>query len=316
MRNTPSACSSLAAITAVLISAASASAAEEGADRMSPEAAVRASAEAFAEAFNRGDAAGVAALWTSDGSLIDAAGAVFQGRTAIEAQYAALFKKHPGARIEIAVARVEFPTKTMAIEDGFTRVASDASGTAGIGRYTAVHVLEDGRWLMAAVRESSLPPPSGDAHMNDLQWLIGVWQSKSEEGIARWTFRWIADRRFIQCDYSVEKDGRLASSGTQIIGWDPHSRQVRSWSFESAGGHRTGVWTATPDGWRIDGDGVLADGAPTSSRELLRRSPGNKEALGWRSVSRTPGSSDLSDTSEVILDRLPAENEDSQHTAD
>lgn len=157
MRTFRSTCPLFAAIAAVLITAVPLRAAEEPPAAASPQAAVLASAEAFVEAFNRGDAAAVAAFWTADGSLIDASGVVFQGRKAIEAMYAAMFEKHPGARIELAVARIEFPTAAVAVEDGFARVVSDAAGTSGVGRYTAVHVLEDGRWRMAAVRESNLP---------------------------------------------------------------------------------------------------------------------------------------------------------------
>ena len=63
----------------------------------SAESEIRATAAAFVEAFNRGDARAVAALWTADGSAADDSGTIYKGRPAIEAQYAELFKQHPGA---------------------------------------------------------------------------------------------------------------------------------------------------------------------------------------------------------------------------
>ena len=61
------------------------------------ESEIRATAVAFVQAFNRGDAQAVAALWTADGSAADDSGTIYKGRPAIEAQYAELFKQHPGA---------------------------------------------------------------------------------------------------------------------------------------------------------------------------------------------------------------------------
>jgi len=43
------------------------------------------------------------------------------------------------------------------------------------------------------------------------------------------TVRWIANKSFLQREYTTRKDGIIASSGTQIIGWDPQAKQVRSW---------------------------------------------------------------------------------------
>lgn len=44
---------------------------KRGADKNSPEAAIRAAADALVQAFNRGDAKALAARWTANGSLTD-----------------------------------------------------------------------------------------------------------------------------------------------------------------------------------------------------------------------------------------------------
>ena len=77
-----------------------------------------------------------------------------QGRKAIEDEYAAFFKAHLHARMEVSVQSVEFPTPTMAIEDGISQVLTRDSAPPSAARYTAVHVLEDGKWLIATVRET------------------------------------------------------------------------------------------------------------------------------------------------------------------
>lgn len=265
--------------------------------------AIYATAEVFANAFNSGDAKAIAALWNANGSLIDEQGAIYKGRKAIEDAYAAFFKEYPGARIEIVVGPVELPTPTTAVEDGVSQVILKDGESRGASRYTAVHVLEDGKWLLASVRESSLVPAGGYARLKEFECLVGQWENNSAAATVRSTIRWIAGKCFLQRDYSTTENGAVTSSGTQIIGWDPQLEQVRSWSFDSSGGHGTGIWTSTPEGWRIDSSGMLADGTPTSSVDLLIHIPGDDNVLGWRSIDRRVGTVELPDTREVVLDR-------------
>ena len=270
----------------------------------SADAEIRATAVTFVQAFNRGDAPAVAALWTPDGTAADDTGTIFKGRKAIEGQYAQLFKEHPDARMEVAVESVEFPTPAMAIEDGVARVESQSGGPPQLSHYTAVHIKQDGKWLMAAVRESSTELPSNYARVEGLGWLVGTWTAERDGTTVHTTIRWIANKSFLEREYTVRKDGIATSSGRQIIGWDPKAGQIRSWCFDAAGGNGTGIWTATPDGWRIESTGVLPDGTPTSSRDLVIRVPGEDDVLGWRSVARTAGGAPLPDTPEVVLDRV------------
>jgi uncharacterized protein (TIGR02246 family) len=271
---------------------------------VTPEAEIRATAAAFVKAFNRGDAAAVAALWTPDGSAADADGTIYKGRKAIEREYSDLFKQHPDARVAVAVKSVEFPSPGVAIEDGISQVEAQHAGPAEVTRYNAVHVKVDGKWLLASVRESTVELPSNFAKVEGLGWLVGTWTATKDGNKVRTTIRWIANNSFLEREYSVSTDGIVTSSGRQIIGWDPKSRQIRSWSFDAAGGHGTGVWTATPDGWQIEQSGVLADGTPTSSRDTLVRIPGEDNVLGFSSTNRVAGDARLPDVPEVALERV------------
>jgi uncharacterized protein (TIGR02246 family) len=274
----------------------------------SPEAEIRATASAFVKAFNRGDAASVAALWTPDGSAAEADGTIYKGRKAIEQQYAELFKQHPDARIAVAVKSVEFPAPGVAIEDGISQVEAQHAGPAQVSRYSAVHVKLDGKWLVASVRESNVELPSNFAKVEGLGWLVGTWTAQKDGNKVRTTVRWIANNSFLEREYAVSTDGIVTSGGRQIIGWDPKSGQIRSWSFDASGGHGTGVWTPTPDGWQIEQSGVMADGTPTSSRDTLVRIPGEDNVLGFRSANRTVGDTRLPDVPEVVLERVQAKS--------
>jgi uncharacterized protein (TIGR02246 family) len=268
------------------------------------EAAIRASAEAFLKAFNAGDAKALANLWTANGTIADEQGNVFKGRKAIEDQYAALFKAHPTARMHVAIKSIDFPTPTAAIEDGMAQLVTKDAEPPAASRYTAVHIQEDGKWLMASVRESAMPVASNFPQLQELGWLVGDWESKSPEVTARSQTRWIANKSFLQRNFSVQRDGLLVSSGTQIVGWDARTDRIVSWIFDSSGGYGTGTWSATPEGWRIDSTGVTAEGMPTSSKDHLIRVPGEDNVFGWRSADRKLGDAKVLDVPEVVFDRI------------
>lgn len=281
--------------------------AQAGAPKSEPPAAdapIRAAAQAFAEAFNRGDAAALAAHWLEKGDASDDTGARFQSRQAIAAEYHALFQKHPGIKMTVQVTSVQQPTATTAVEDGVTQISRKDEPLPVISRYTAFHTLEDGKWLIASVREWHVAGGSNLSQLKELEGLIGKWECKSSDATVHSEFRWSVGKHCIQRDYSVVRKGEVASSGMQIMGWDPQARQIRSWSFDSSGGSGTGLWTPTADGWRVDSHGALADGTPTASRDFVIRAPGENNVLGWRSVGRMVGQNQLPDTREVVLDRV------------
>jgi uncharacterized protein (TIGR02246 family) len=289
-------------ILTILTLAATATA-QESVNPSAVENIIRAGANDFTQAFDTGDAKKVAAQWTENGTMVDEAGQTFKGRKAIEDEYAKLFKEHPGARIEVKVQSVEVPSPAVAIEDGaatvFTKDAPPSSS-----RYTAVHVQQNGKWLMATVRESHVDAPSNYGRLQALEFLVGHWQAKSDDAQVDTDIHWIANKSFLMRNYTVRRAGAIASSGVQIIGFDPLAGRIRSWSFDSSGGYGAGLWTAAPDGWRIESTGVLADGTPTSSRDTLVRVPGEDNTFGWRSTNRIAGGANLPDLLEIVLDRV------------
>jgi uncharacterized protein (TIGR02246 family) len=288
------------AIVFVAVPSALAQQASGAADKTAP---IRASADTFTKAFNAGDAKTVAALWTPDGTETDEQGQTFKGRPAIEEQYAALFKAHPDARIQIEVHSIDMPAPNVAVEDGVATVLSKDTPPSA-SRYTAVHVLDGGKWLMASVHEASVELKAGPENLQALEWLIGKWQSKSDDVTAESNIHWLANKTFIERDYIVRKNGQTTNSGKQLIGWDPQEGQIRSWSFDASGGYGTGLWSQTPDGWMIEHIGTLPDSTPTASRDFVIHVPGENNVLGWRSTHRTAGESALPDTAEVVFDRV------------
>lgn len=266
--------------------------------------AIRDSAKAYVEAFDAGDAKAVAAMFTEDASLVDESGQPIKGREAIEKAYREHFRRNPGIRVNVEVTSIDFPADTVAVEDGITSSVTKLGVWSGPTRYTAVHVLSDGKWPMSNVHELPVPEVADENPLADLQWLVGKWRNKTDKTTIRTEIKWLTGGRFLQRDFKVDEDGVTTRSGVQIIGWNGQAGQICSWTFDFTGGHGMGRWTPTPDGYRIDSVGMFADGMPFSSTDFLIRVPGEDNVLGWRSVNRKAGATALPDMPELVLDRL------------
>src|SRR5262245_46521476 len=85
--------------------------------------AVRKTLRAYAQAFNKNDAEAVAAHWTAKGVYVDRdTGERTEGREAIQADLAKLFKDHRGARLTANVTGVRFVKPDVAMVEGTSTV--------------------------------------------------------------------------------------------------------------------------------------------------------------------------------------------------
>ena len=185
----------LAAVPAVLIFAFSVQAAEQ--KKTAAEAdktAIRATADAFIKAFDRGDAKAVGALWAPDAEYMDESGQSFQGRDAIEKEYAEAFQRLHGAIMTIKIESIRFLGPDIALEKGVARVKSPGGVADMAARYTVVHAKRDGKWIMVFARDAPYVPTSNEDYLKDLEWLIGDWAPAAKDQPLRLHFEWMARR--------------------------------------------------------------------------------------------------------------------------
>jgi uncharacterized protein (TIGR02246 family) len=279
----------------------SASSAPAASPAAAVEAEIRSAAADFAAAFARADAAGLARHWTADGDYIDEFGQRYVGRAAIQAEYELFFQQNPGITMQITVDSVRPLGPDIAVEDGRAVLRSSAAGVPASSRYTAVHVRQDGQWLMASVRDMRVVTTSHSGHLAELGWLIGHWVAEHGNLQLDVNYRWIVADKVIERTHRVTEDGRVTSSGSQIIGWDPISQQIESWIFSTGGGYAVGVWSTHDIGWTVETVGVANDGTPTTAANTLVRVSDN--TLSWTSTSRWIGDATLPNVDEVLLTR-------------
>jgi uncharacterized protein (TIGR02246 family) len=261
------------------------------------EAAIRKANEDFIKAVEKGDAKAVAAAWTEEGEYIDDDGTTLRGRAAIEAAYAKAFARKKNAKVNITIDSIRFPSKDTAIEEGFAKRYMGDDDHPTCSRYSVLHVREGGRWLMAVLREW----PDEGVSLQDLDWLIGTWEAKTDEAEVRTTYAWDANKNSIRCAITIKGKGRTVSA-TQFILKDPRSGQLRSWTFDDDGGFGDGAWTHDSKRWVIEASGVEADGGELTARNIL--TPVDNNTFTWQSTQRTLDGEELPNIPPVKVTRV------------
>ena len=114
--------------------------------------------KAFVNAYNSGDAAGVAAQYTSDGTIMPPNGTIVQGPDAIEGFWKTV--------MGMGIAKVDLQTtevragEDFAIEVGKALLFTADGTQADVSKFMVWWKKEDGQWkLHRDIWNSDLPPP-------------------------------------------------------------------------------------------------------------------------------------------------------------
>jgi uncharacterized protein (TIGR02246 family) len=269
-------------------------------DRPADRAAVREATRLFARAFEKGDAQAVAASFTETGEYDNDDGPPIRGRAALAKAYGEFFAKRPELKVESKTNQVRFVGQDTAVEEGtFSAKAKDQPTRTA--RYSALFARQEGKWLMAMLKEWG-DDTTEQASLNDIAWLIGTWESTAGNAIARTTYEWAPNKKFMIVRYTVTPKGEQPMAGTQVIGVDPASGNIRSWTFDEEGGIGTATWAWDDGRWAIDSDATLADGSDSTALNFLTKT--GPDAFTWKSAKRTAEGEDLPDVGPVTVKRV------------
>jgi uncharacterized protein (TIGR02246 family) len=274
-------------------------------ERKDDDKAIREVAQAFARAFEKGDAKAVGEFFTPEGEYRDDSDKEIQGREALEKAYASFFAKRPELKVEGKTNSIRFLGKDTAVEQGtFTVRAKGAPPNSS--RYSSLFVRQDGRWLIAMLKEWE-HEQQASPNLQELGWLVGTWEADTPERQVRTTYQWVANKKFIRCQFTIKgkKDNAEVSSGTQVIGVDPASDLVRSWTFDSEGGIGEANWNWDGQHWVIQSAGTLPDGSQTTAVNYLARA--GADGFTWRSTERTLDGEKQADIGPVKVKRAQSE---------
>jgi uncharacterized protein (TIGR02246 family) len=290
-------------LTAAMMAWGLASAIGAEADRQATEeAAVRKAVEAYVAAFNQGDAKALAALWAPEAVYTNPlSGQQVVGREAIEKQFASVFEDAKDVKLEATTDAIQFVSPNVAVEQGMAKLIRPDQAPEE-SEYTAVYVKRDGQWLLDRVTEEEVRVvPSHYEHLKDLEWMIGRWVDEDDQAAVVTECSWTKNNNFITRSFTVQIRDRIDMAGMQMIGWDPSTKQIRSWVFDSDGGFGEGKWTKKGDRWYIQQTGVLPDGRKSSAVHIITRIDDSTCAL--QAVNRTVDGELLPNVDEVVVAR-------------
>jgi uncharacterized protein (TIGR02246 family) len=267
--------------------------------------AIGAAGNAFVAAYNAKDAKTLATLWTENADYKDDTGLDYHGRDAIQRAFAAQFAEHPDWRLELQVESSRLVTPTLATRDGIAVISPSPAGPPGTNRYSATLVLQDGKWLIASVRESRVGVATNYPHLQPLEWLIGSWVARSPGRTSETTFAWTKNKSFIKRTFRItaaEKGETRITTGTQVVGYDPTTGEIRSWLFDSEGGFAESAWS--PGENRMVGQtrSVLSDGSAARSTDVLTRISNDEFTV--QSTNRTVDGESVEDGNTIHVVRV------------
>jgi hypothetical protein len=127
--------------------------------------------------------------------------------------------------------------------------------------------------LMSGLSFAADAEKTTSVELEDLTWLIGEWEGEYNlpEGfpelgpagaqvVSTNSFRRTLGREFISLKIRDRIDGKLRSTGEEIIGHDNTAGKLGHWFFGSRGFHGNGLWSRTGDVWSIKWQSFEPDG--------------------------------------------------------
>jgi uncharacterized protein (TIGR02246 family) len=265
---------------------------------------IRKAAVAFVEAFNRKDAKALSGLFAEQARYEDAQGHVVLGREAIEQAFAKSFQEEPQAKLSIEVESLRMLTPEVVVEQGFSEFFPDGKTFTSRARYLVLHLKEQDQWRMVSVRTMEEEFVSHYEMLRGLEWLVGDWVDESAEAVVETSGRWDEKKNFLLLDIKVKRRGVAVQTGSQRIGWDPQTKQIRGWTFDSQGGFGETCWQPVEEGWQVRLTGVSGDGESVSAvRHFSMRDPAH---IVVNTTDRTRGGATLADIQIVMVRKAPS----------
>lgn len=259
---------------------------------------------AFAKAYSEPNIEALVGLFTDEATVVDSTGEEVRGKAAIAEMYAASFEEAPGIKIEAELDNVRFLTPDVARADGRSKISTGVGDAQEFIRFSGLAVRKDGKWRIEELRDYPLPAEDVSTYdrLKELEWMVGDWIDEGSDNKVTSSVKWADNQSFLVRSYQVELQGQKASSGTMFIGWDPATGQIKSWLFDSEGGHGEGLWTRTDDNqWIVKAQGVMRDGRPSSATQI--HTVVNKDAVKTSSIDRIVGGQVAADIPEILMVR-------------
>ncbi len=247
--------------------------------------AIRTAAADYMAAVRRGDADALRKMWTESGDYVDATGQVYKAHDLIRPQAATPQPNEQSAAVP-PESSLRFITPAVAIEDGTFECGNAGDGSVLTGRFTAVWVKRDGRWLLDGLREATTTSLPLNKQLRQLEWLLGEWVGTTDDSVMLVSSRLSEGGNYIVREFVIRGTGG-ETTGTERIGWDPIAQGFRSWTFDSQDGRGEGRWRQDSNRWLMENTEVMPDGKEASTSAVF--TPKNDGHFLWEVKSAKVG---------------------------
>jgi uncharacterized protein (TIGR02246 family) len=265
--------------------------------------AVAANDRAYEAAHGKGDAAALAGFFAEDAEYTSETGEVFVGREAIQGAIKTGIANAKGSQLAIDTGVVEKLADEVVVQKGGT-VLTNADGEVSRALFTAIHVKKDNKWKIKHLTETPLATPGAADKLQELAWLIGKWEEKDgTAGVSvKSEYLWARNGKFITRNITVTRDKEVLLEGWQIIGWDPATENIRSWTFDGEGGFAEAIWTREGNRWLCRETGTTPEGGFTTADQTWSRL--GEDEVNWESNNRTLDGEPLPSIARITLKRV------------
>jgi uncharacterized protein (TIGR02246 family) len=286
-------------LSLTLVLSGMASSARAAGDHAEAEAAIRQAGKDYIGALSRGDSKAIADLWTKDGTFTDLTGRTVKVRDLL-ASGGLDKEQHP--QVSVINSTIRFVTDDVAVEQGDCETAA-SSGPPVKGHFEAIWAKDSGRWKLDSLHESqAAPSPDHSQELASLDVLAGQWSGEAEKSTIHIAAKWDANKKFLRRDLSINS-GKASLAGVQIVGWDPASQGIKSWTFLDDGSYSEGIWSREGNAWMVVTTRALPDGQMSSATQVYRFP--DKNTMVWKSI-RGSVDGQATDDFEVTLKRAAA----------
>ena len=132
--------------------------------------------------------------------------------------------------------------------------------------------------------------------------MIDEWVDQDGDTKIETSCQWTSNGNFMTRSFTVSNNGAVELEGTQVIGWDPKRKQIRSWVFDSDGGFGEGTWTRSKDQWTVKNKFQMADGRQGKSTNKFTYV--DAYTFQWESTNRSVGEESLPDVKAAAVSRV------------
>jgi uncharacterized protein (TIGR02246 family) len=226
----------------------------------------------YEHAFNINDAAAAGKFWAADADYLDRdTGERSVSRDAIQTNLAKLFKQHPGIRLKARLSRVRLVKPNVAKVEGQS-ILLIPDEEPNESSFWGILIKNADHWEIDSVQESDVPAaPTAYDGLKELEWMVGQWRDASEGVKVETAVRWTMNNSFLLRSYLVQVGENDAIEGTQVIGWDPRTKRIRSWTFSSDGSFGEEAWSKNGDEWLVRMTETREGGDAASATQVIKR---------------------------------------------